>query len=133
MLPIETTPKALSPKIAEFLPYPCTGSAGRFSFRFSPPKGQRGTMLWRTWPNYAAQFGGATVLGWCIWERPGINLHATFHTVWKSWNGELIDVTPKPDGEARILFLPDPTLVWEGKRIEGHFARCRTGGKSRIS
>jgi len=34
----------------------------------------------------------------------------------------LIDITPKSDGETRILFLPDLKLVWEGKRYPNHFA-----------
>ena len=39
--------------------------------------------------------------------------------MWKSSNGELLDVTPNE--ESQVLFLPDPKLVWEGKRIPGRF------------
>jgi hypothetical protein len=60
--------------------------------------------------------GGKMVLGWCIWERPGINLNAEFHAVWKSPDSKLVDITPKPDGETKVLFLHDSKLVWKGER-----------------
>jgi hypothetical protein len=59
------------------------------------------------------------VLGWCIWEWPGILLNAEFHACWLSPEGEIIDITPKPDGEKTVLFLPDPALKFEGERILG--------------
>jgi hypothetical protein len=68
---------------------------------------------------YAAQFGGSTVLGWRIWERPRVNLRAEFYAVWKAPNGEFLDVSPTP--ESQTLFLPDPKLVWEGKPIPSRF------------
>ena len=120
-LPIETTPTALSPKIAEFCQTLVPGQQAVF-VPVQPAEGAGRNYPLENAANCAAQFGGATVLGWCIWERPGINLHAAFHAVWKAWNGELIDVSPKPNGEDRILFLPDPRLVWTGQRIEGHVA-----------
>lgn len=51
--------------------------------------------------------GGRPVHGWMIWEWPGVFWTAEFHMVWENPNGELIDVTPKPDGETSILFLRD--------------------------
>ena len=43
-------------------------------------------------------------------------LNAERYTCWRSPEGDVIDVSPKPDGEKRILFLegPDP---WDGSRI----------------
>jgi hypothetical protein len=118
-LPIETTPTALTPKIAEF----CRSVVPDQPAAFIPVQPADGAERDRSLENvarYAAQFAGTTVLGWRIWERPGINLHAAFYAVWKAGNGELIDVSPQPNGESQILFLPDPRLVWEGKWIEGH-------------
>lgn len=51
--------------------------------------------------------GGKPVHGWTIWEWPGVFWTAEFHMVWETPNGDLIDVTPKPDGETSILFLRD--------------------------
>jgi hypothetical protein len=53
--------------------------------------------------------GGTIRFGWNIWEYPGVYLNAEFHAVWVSPAGELIDITPKPDGETRIVFASDPT------------------------
>ena len=55
--------------------------------------------------------GGSMQLGWIIWETAGIMLEANFHAVWRSSEGELLDVTPQVDDEIRILFLPDSTAT----------------------
>ncbi|RCS47656.1 hypothetical protein DTL42_14135 [Bremerella cremea] len=51
--------------------------------------------------------GGRPLLGWTIWEWEGALLEAEFHAVWEDDDGNLVDPTPKADGEQRILFLPD--------------------------
>ena len=56
--------------------------------------------------------GGILRSGWMIWERPNFLLCADRHACWDK-DGALIDVTPKPDEETRILFLPDNT-PWNG-------------------
>ncbi len=60
--------------------------------------------------------GGEHSPGWLIWEMRGVLLNAERYTCWRSPEGDLIDVSPKPDGEKRILFLegPDP---WDGSRV----------------
>ena len=63
-------------------------------------------------------FGGAIVYGWEIWEWPRIMIEGEFHAVWKSPDSELIDVTAKPDGEKTILFIPDPSRVYESRQID---------------
>ncbi len=55
--------------------------------------------------------GGSIRFGWAIWEWPDILFTAEFHSVWVSPNGELIDITPKPARETRILFLPDVSFT----------------------
>ena len=62
--------------------------------------------------------GGRVQYGWTIWEKPGVLLEAEFHAIWVSPNNELIDVTPKVDGEQQILFLPDTDRVWEGEMVD---------------
>jgi hypothetical protein len=51
--------------------------------------------------------GGAIQVGWIIWEWPKVLLTSEFHAVWASPEGELIDITPKPQGETRIVFVKD--------------------------
>lgn len=53
--------------------------------------------------------GGSPVFGWTIWEWPEALLTAEFHSVWKSPTNDLFDITPKPKGEDRIIFVPDPS------------------------
>ena len=57
---------------------------------------------------------GEMVLGWAIWELPGLFIEAEFHAVWKSPNLELIDLNPRPLKTEKILFLPDPQLTYDG-------------------
>ncbi|UWU87918.1 hypothetical protein N2605_16200 [Bradyrhizobium yuanmingense] len=51
--------------------------------------------------------GGGIRFGWTIWEWPKIFFTAEFHAVWIAQGGALIDITPKPQHETRILFVPD--------------------------
>lgn len=60
--------------------------------------------------------GGTPIYGWIIWQSPAL-LHALFHCNWMSPDGELIDITPKVDGETKILFLPDPAKQWKGRYV----------------
>ena len=60
--------------------------------------------------------GGVHAPGWLIWEMRGILVNAERYTCWRSPEGDLIDVSPKPDGEKRILFLQGPE-PWDGSRV----------------
>ena len=62
--------------------------------------------------------GGEIQHGWTIWEWPGIALDAEFHAVWRSLDGSFLDVSPKKDGETRIVFLPDSQRVFKGERVD---------------
>lgn len=57
---------------------------------------------------------GEKVIGWAIWELPGLFIEAEFHAVWKSPHQELIDLNPRPLKTENILFLPDPELTYDG-------------------
>jgi len=61
--------------------------------------------------------GGSAVLGWKIWEWYGIMIEAEFHTVWKSPNGTLYDITPNEGGFEQVMFLPDESIKYDGKQI----------------
>jgi hypothetical protein len=69
---------------------------------------------------YAAENGGSICYGWNVMEWPGVLLEAEFHAVWQGSGGELLDVTPRADGERRLLFLPDPNRVYDGKLTPSH-------------
>ncbi len=60
--------------------------------------------------------GGSPMLGWSLWEHPGVFVEAEFHAVWASPAGELLDVTPKNYPVSRILFLPGKDLVYSGRQ-----------------
>ena len=61
--------------------------------------------------------GGRSMLGWSLWELPGVFVEAEFHAVWASPTGDLIDVTPKNRQVSRILFLPGKDLVYSGRQV----------------
>lgn len=68
---------------------------------------------------YAAisQHGGSPILGWSLWEFPGVFVEAEFHAVWASPSRELIDVTPKNCPVERVLFLPNKELTYSGRQV----------------
>lgn len=59
--------------------------------------------------------GGEHAPGWLIWEMR-VLLNAERYACWRSPEGNVIDVSPKPDGEKRILFLESPE-PWDGSRV----------------
>jgi hypothetical protein len=65
-----------------------------------------------------AKEGGVARYGWTIWEQPEVLVEGEFHAVWQTPEGKLLDVTPKRDGENKILFLPDSKRVWQEEPID---------------
>lgn len=61
--------------------------------------------------------GGSIQYGWHIWEWPAVMLEAEFHSVWISPDGSLIDVSPQPSKFSKVLFLPDPVRIYQGRRV----------------
>ena len=62
--------------------------------------------------------GGESVIGWQIWELPGILIEAEFHAVWRSPSGKLQDVSHKRNRETSILFVADPSRTYAGIRLD---------------
>ena len=62
--------------------------------------------------------GGRRQLGWTIWEMKNVFLEAEFHAVWQSESGQLVDITPKKDGERRILFQPDSIRTYNRESVD---------------
>jgi SEC-C motif len=65
-----------------------------------------------------AAFSGGEVFGWKIWEWYGVMIEAEFHSVWRSPEGALQDVTPNVLPFNQVLFLPDITLQYLERQIE---------------
>lgn len=65
-----------------------------------------------------ASHGGSIQYGWTVWECPGKLIEGEFHAIWAAPDGSFIDVTPKADGERRILFIPDQERVYQRFHIE---------------
>lgn len=68
--------------------------------------------------DYVKKNGGKIEYGWIIWEIPNTYIEAEFHAVWVNNKGEYIDITPKEDGEKRILFLKDSGRKFIGELID---------------
>lgn len=65
-----------------------------------------------------ARFGGASVIGWAIWELPTVFIEAEFHAVWRSPDGNHVDVAPKSTPTRRVFFLPDRNRTYEGYPLD---------------
>ncbi|WP_237051002.1 SEC-C domain-containing protein [Lysobacter capsici] len=72
-------------------------------------------------PNVEAKIvraGGSMLCGWQLWEWPHVLVEAEFHAVWLSPDGGMVDITPKPHGETRILFVPDERRRYDGRVVD---------------
>lgn len=68
-----------------------------------------------------ARDGGSVQYGWQVMELPGLWVEAEFHAVWRSPDGQLVDVTPKQAPVQSTLFLPDLRRIYEGRQIPNEF------------
>lgn len=65
-----------------------------------------------------ARDGGSIQYGWMVWELPGKLIEGEFQAVWIAPDGRSVDITPKPDGEEQILFIPDPERVYQNAPVK---------------
>lgn len=101
----ETTPTGLSGLIAEF-----AEKLGGGKPQFVPViNDEYGLYGWCSTgvAEKVKHNGGKILFGWTIWEWPNVLLTAEFHSLWSDQSGTLIDITPKPQGETSIVFVPD--------------------------
>jgi hypothetical protein len=68
-------------------------------------------------PNHIQKHMGGMQYGWTIWQVANLFVEAEFHAVWVSPQGQYLDITPKPERDTRILFLPDDSRKWEDKLV----------------
>lgn len=62
--------------------------------------------------------GGQQIIGWAIWELPGVFIEAEFHAVWQSPEGELLDVVPRVRPFTHISFLPDTSRTYKNRQVD---------------
>lgn len=101
----ETTPSDMTSELAEFC-RALGGDAPTFVPVIDDPHGLYGWCSDGVTEKVKAD-GGDIVFGWTIWEWPNVLRTAEFHAVWQSPDGALVDITPKPKRETRILFVAD--------------------------
>jgi len=115
---METTPKNITPKILELCDSLVDQSEVKLQYiDVLPENYARYTYCFNNVEEKISIDGGKLQYGWTIWEWPHIIIEAEFHAVWVNSDGKLIDITPKPDGEKKILFLPDNKKQYEGEKI----------------
>ncbi|MEF2156090.1 SEC-C domain-containing protein [Luteimonas sp. FXH3W] len=82
---------------------------------------EAGAVVNECFPNVEAKIArasGRMLCGWQIWEWPHVMVEAEFHAVWVSPEGQLVEITPKPHGEATILFVPDARRTYTGTAVD---------------
>ncbi len=65
-----------------------------------------------------ASNGGMPVLGWAIWEVPGVLIEAEFHAVWQQPEGTLLDISARRLRFDSITFVPDPGARYAGRQVD---------------
>lgn len=76
-------------------------------------KPQTGSQISECFPNvktHIEEHGGELIHGWSICEFPRIMLEAEFHGIWKSPEGQFLDITPSQINAMKILFLQEENL-----------------------
>lgn len=110
-----TTPRIITQQIMEL----CQ-SISEYEPVYVSVKANPESRLNECFPNVAEhvrEYGGQSVLGRCIWQRANILIEAEAHAVWRSPNGDLMDITSHINDEESILFLIDPQMVYSGNCI----------------
>ena len=64
-----------------------------------------------------AKEGGSVQHGWTM-RQDSYFAEGAFYAVWRRPDGALIDITPRADSPAQIVFLSDSKRVWEGETVE---------------
>lgn len=115
-MPRETTP----PKITREIKRLCRKIAPESNLILVPVKPASDASLNECFPNVKSMVekcGGEISSGWVIWQWANILIEAEAHAVWKSPNGDMIDITPHDAREEAILFLPDGKVIYAGTPI----------------
>lgn len=110
-------PREITPPIRALATDLVPGQSLRF-VRLQPAPDAEANECFKVTKRQIDEYGGMEVLGWRILEWPGILIEAELHSIWRSPEGALLDVSLSPSGEERCLFLPDPTQRFDGQWVD---------------
>lgn len=116
-VPHTTTPSVISRPVRQLIEIIVPG--GKAHYLAVTPEGD--AQVNECFPNVAAKVardGGRMLCGWQLWEWPHVMVEAEFHAVWLSPVGAMVDITPKPQGETTIFFVPDLRRSYEGETVD---------------
>ena len=113
-----TTPKKINQLVKDF--YPTISSEEPFYVPIKPERYAKDNDCFLNVEEKVRRDGGTQVIGWAIWYWEGVLIEAEFHSIWKSPEGEYIDITPNEELmiSGKVLFLPDPKRNYEGLRVD---------------
>jgi hypothetical protein len=111
-----TTPQAVSPEITALCQKLVPDGRPRF-VELTPLPGTDPLDCFSVVEEKSRLAGGSPCNGWRIWELPRFFIEAEFHCLWQDPEGRLRDITPAPSSVSRILFVPDPERVYEGRQV----------------
>lgn len=114
-IPAETTPETVTDEIRRAA-QSLVPDGEIISVRVSAERALRKSNCFPNVQDVVSREGGACVTGWVIWQWANILIDFEAHAVWKTPSSELIDIT-RHEGEMNILFLPDPSIRYEGHSI----------------
>ncbi|WP_343593905.1 hypothetical protein [Paracidovorax wautersii] len=89
-----------------------------FTVRSTPIPGEAQDDCFGVVERQVAREGGERVIGWSIWEWPGILIEAEYHAIWRSPSGELIDLSPRPIPCEAITFIEDAGRPYDGLAVD---------------
>ncbi|PCJ54330.1 MAG: zinc-binding protein [Planctomycetota bacterium] len=107
-----TTPGSIDDTVTEFCKSICSKSAPIF-VNVDNSQNYPVNECFNNVQAHVTANNGEQIFGWMIWYDPKKVIEAEFHCVWNSEDGELVDISPKPDGERKIVFLPDVDATWD--------------------
>jgi hypothetical protein len=112
----QTTPTSINEEVLEFCKE-ITSSNEPFFVDVIPYEEAEYQECFSNVENYIKKFGGKLQQGWTIWSIPEKFIEAEFHAIWIDKNGKPLDISPKPYGEERILFLKDDEKKSNGEPV----------------
>lgn len=84
---------------------------------------------WTNVPAVMATKGGKLISGRAVWRQAdGAWLHLEAHAVWERPDGSVVDLTPKSDGETKIVYTREP-LAYHGYRIPSRYIKLSKSQK----
>lgn len=98
-----TTPKTIKQPVVDFTLHKLRGATPRYVAVQPDDSAQMYNCFFNVKSLVETQ-GGEIVFGWCIWVWPKAFIEAEHHAIWRRPDGIEVDITPKEDGEKRVLF-----------------------------